>query len=67
MTSILLLPCADTAVPAESSESEQDEDLGRAGAILRKLQPAAQAWSQAECGKARKRKKARKQKLGDGQ
>ena len=54
-------------MPAESSESEEDKDLGRAGAILRKPQPAAQAWSQAECGKARKRKKAKKQKLGNGQ
>ncbi|CAK0761324.1 hypothetical protein CVIRNUC_002849 [Coccomyxa viridis] len=55
------------AVPAESSESEEDEDLGRAGAILRKSQPAAQAWSQAEHGKTRKRKKGKKQKLGNGQ
>lgn len=59
--------CTGAAVPAESSESEEDEDLGRAGAILRKSQPAAQAWSQAEHGKTRKRKKGKKQKLGNGQ
>ena len=67
VTSLLILLCAGTAVPAESSESEEDEDLGRAGAIVRNTQPVAQAWSQAECGKARKRKKAKKRKLGNGQ
>lgn len=67
VTSVLLLQYAATAVPAESSESEEEEDLGRAGAIMRKPQPAAQAWSQAERGNAKKRSKAKRRKLGNEQ
>ena len=63
----MLLLIAGTAVPSESSDSEEEEDLGRAGAILKKTKPAAQAWSQAEHANAKKRNKIKKQKLGNGQ
>lgn len=51
----------------DASDSEIDEEeMGRAGAISQRPQQAVQGWSKAETGRAKKKKKHKKQKVLSG-
>ena len=51
----------------DASDSEIDEEeIGRAGAISQRPQQAVQGWSKAEPGRAKKKRKRKKQKVLSG-
>ena len=59
---------AGRASQPDSSESQpEEEELGRAGAILKKSQPVAQHWSKTVESSIAKKKKKKRQKLSTGQ